>query len=242
MQVYIGYDAREADAFRVARSSLIRHLSEHVSVHALVLQQVQADDLYRRPTERIAGRMIDVLSRRSDYRGECSTEFALSRFLVPHLAKSGWAAFIDCDVLVRRDFCELFKLCDPSKALMCVQHDYRPTEDTKMDDQKQSPYFRKNWSSVMVFNCDHPANKRLTIDYFNNATGLVLHQFGWLADDDIGALPQEWNVLVGETKGVDDPAIVHFTRGAPNFNGYEQQPFADEWRAELAVGALSLPG
>lgn len=231
--IYIGYDQRERDAFAVARSSLLRHLSDHIPVHALVLQQLQADGLYARPTERISGRLIDVLSRRADYNGAMSTEFALSRFLVPRLAKTGWAAFTDCDVLLRADFAKAFDLCDPSKALMCVQHNHQPETGLKMDGQLQTAYPRKNWSSVMFFNCGHPANRRLTLDYFNTASGKDLHQFAWLKVDEIGGLPLEWNYLVGEQEEMRDPALVHFTRGIPSMKGYENQPFADEWRAEL---------
>lgn len=231
--IFIGYDQREQDAFHVARSSLLRHLSVHIPVRSLVLQQLQADGFYVRPTERVAGRLVDVLSRRPGYGGYMSTEFALSRFLAPFLARTGWVAFTDCDVLVRKDFAELFRLCEPSKALMCVKHQHQPSEDLKMDGQVQTAYARKNWSSVMVFNCDHPAMQRLTLQYFNTAPGIDLHQLRWLEDDEIGALPPEWNYLVGEDEPMANPALVHFTNGIPSMKGYENQPFADEWRSEL---------
>ncbi len=229
--IYIGYDPREADAYAVARGSLLRHLSEPISVHGLVLAQLQCDGLYTRPIERIAGRLFDVKSRRPDYSGAMSTEFALSRFLVPHLAQTGWALFMDCDMLVRRDVAQLFALADPSKAVMCVQHDYMPSHREKMDGQIQTPYGRKNWSSLMLFNCDHPANAGLTLDLVNNATGKDLHQFCWLEDSHIGALPATWNFLVGESQWDADAAVVHFTSGVPSMTGYEKVAYADEWRA-----------
>ncbi len=220
--IYIGYDPREADAYAVARGSLLRHLTQPISVHGLVLAQLQCDGLYTRLIERIAGRLIDVKSRRQDYSGTMATEFALSRFLVPHLAQSGWALFMDCDMLVRRDIVQLFALADPSKAVMCVQHDYQPSRREKMDGQAQTPYPRKNWSSLMLFNCDHPANAGLTLDLVNNASGKDLHQFCWLEDSHIGALPQTWDA---------DAAVVHFTSGVPSMTGYESVAYADEWRA-----------
>lgn len=228
--VYIGFDAREADAFAVCRASLLRHMKESIPVHSLVLQQLIADGLYRRPTERMAFGLVDVLSRRPDYDGRMSTEFAISRFLVPHLAKSGWALFMDCDMLVRADIGKVFDLADESKALMCVKHDYRPSKREKMDGQVQTPYPRKNWSSFMLFNCDHPANKGLTLDLVNTVPGKDLHGFCWLKDEQIGALPQEWNFLVGH----NDPAVVHFTEGVPSMKGYEKSLFAEEWLGELA--------
>lgn len=229
--IYIGYDPREADAFAVCRGSLLRHLTGSIPVHSLVLAQLQADELYRRPIEKISGRMIDVKSRRSDYNGEMSTEFAISRFFVPMLARDGWALFMDSDMLVRRDIGELFALVDPSKAVMCVQHSYAPSRREKMRGQLQTPYRRKNWSSLMLFNCNHVANARLTLNMLNESPGKYLHQLCWLKDSEIGALPAEWNFLVGETPPVDDPAIVHFTNGVPARRGYETCDYADEWRA-----------
>ncbi len=236
--VYIGYDRRETDAYSVARRSLMGHrLPERgnpIPVRMLSLPELQKSGIYTRPTLRQGNRLIDGPSVRPDYNGNMSTEFAISRFFVPHLAKEGWALFMDCDMLVRRDIGELFALADPSKALMCVQHDYQPSKREKMDGQIQTPYPRKNWSSLMLFNCDHPANKALTLELLNTAPGYQLHQFCWLRDADIGALPQDWNMLIGECELMPDPAIAHFTLGTPDLAGYESQPFADEWRAELA--------
>lgn len=229
--IYIGYDPREADAYAVCRGSLLRRLSVSIPIHGLVLTQLQVDGHYTRPIERVSGRMIDVKSRRADYNGAMSTEFAISRFFVPMLAKTGWALFMDSDMLVRKDLAALFALADPSKAVMCVKHDYVPTQNVKMDGQPQTAYGRKNWSSLMLWNCDHPANKRLTMAMLNNLPGIELHNFCWLHEPEIGALPAEWNYLVGESARCDDPAIVHFTNGVPSMRGYEDAEFAQEWRA-----------
>ena len=49
----------------------------------------------------------------------------------------------------------------------------------------------------MLMNCDKC--KSLTPDYVNSDTGLQLHQFKWLENDDlIGEIPLEWNWLVDE--------------------------------------------
>lgn len=229
--IYIGYDPREADAYSVCRGSLLRNLSQHIPVHGLVLTQLQVDGLYTRPIERISGRLIDVKSRRPDYNGAMSTEFAISRFFVPMLAKEGWALFMDSDMLVRADVASVFSLCDSTKAVMCVKHNHKPTQDVKMDGQQQTAYDRKNWSSFMLFNCEHPANSILTLDLLNNASGKDLHAFCWLEDHHIGALPPEWNYLVGENAPCTNPAVVHYTNGVPPRKGYENCEFADEWRA-----------
>ena len=74
------------------------------------------------------------------------------------LAQTGWALFVDCDVVFRGS--PLAMPLDDSKAVMVVKHRPLPAEGTKMDGQAQQAYSRKNWSSVIAFNCDHPANRR----------------------------------------------------------------------------------
>ncbi|MBX3482529.1 hypothetical protein [Phenylobacterium sp.] len=225
--IYIGYDPREAAAYSVAVSSLSRHLSEFIPSHALVLDDVQARGLYRRPTERRDGRLWDVISD-----APMSTEHACARFLVKHLAKGGWVLFMDGDVLVRGDLAPLFDQFDPAMALYCVKHRYDPPAVGKMDGQVQTRYARKNWSSVMAINCDHPANRALSLDLINTAPGRDLHRLCWLPDELIGELSPAYNHLVGHNDGALDPLVVHFTEGLPDMPGYEDCAFAEEWRAE----------
>ena len=225
--IWIGYDPREVEAFAVCRHSLRRH-APNIPIHAVVLDELRAAGLSRRPTSKRDGKMWDDISE-----APCSTQFAISRFLTPHLAHEGWALFMDCDILARTDVNKLFALVDPSKAVMCVQHpNYTPPDAVKMDGQLQLLYARKNWSSVTLFNCSHPANARLTVGIVNQVPGRDLHRFAWLNDDEIGALPPEWNFLVGVSDPSIDPALVHFTSGGPWFEGYENVPYADEWKAE----------
>jgi lipopolysaccharide biosynthesis glycosyltransferase len=238
--IYIGFDAREVSAFVVARSSIRNRLTSRIPIHGLVLPVLQEAGIYRRPTERHFGKLQDVLSRRNDYNGQISTEFALSRFLTPHLARTGLALFMDCDMLVHADLCELFDHCefdDPGKAVYCVKNNHRPAAQRKMDDQLQTHYERKNWSSVLMFDCDHSANKALTLDVVNNAPGLFLHGLRWLADADIGELGPEWNYLVGHTDANVEPKIIHHTDGSPCMTAFENAPFADDWRRELWLWA-----
>lgn len=233
--VWIGFDPREAAAFAVCRHSLRRHASKPINVHGLVLADVEERGLYTRPIEyrqSAADRplMWDVISDAA-----MSTQHANARFLVPHLAKEGWALFCDGDILWRGDVHKLFDQLEPSKAVYCVKHNYAPAASIKMDGQVQTNYGRKNWSSVMVFNCGHPANRSLTLGLIDRAPGRELHALCWLADCDIGELGPEWNYLVGHTKlpkGVE-PVAVHMTSGTPDMPGYENCEYADEWRAEL---------
>ena len=238
--IWIGWDPRERDAFEVARHSMLRHMTQPISVHKLVLNDLVERGLYTRPTLRLMidknhDKLIDVLSARDDYDGSCSTEHAIARFLVPMLAQTGWAMFTDGDVLFRGDVCEAFEGLDPSKAVYCVQHRHEPPEIEKMDGQVQTRYRRKNWSSFMIFNCDHPANRSWTgvSAIVNKLPGRDLHAFCWLDNHEIGALDRKWNHLVGWSDPQIKPAMVHFTEGLPNMPGYEACDYADEWRSEL---------
>lgn len=242
--IYIGFDSRETPAFAVAAHSAKRHMiHRNIPVRGLVLQKLQTSGLYTRPTEpwykpdgtRV---LIDKLSARDDYDGAMSTEFAISRFLVPHLARTGWALFMDCDMLVRDDLAHLFALADDRFAVMCVKHDHQSAHSVKMDNQPQTNYHRKNWSSVMLFNCDHPSNRKLTLEMVNSAPGRDLHRFCWLADSEIGSLPLAWNWLAGESPDHPNPKIVHHTLGSPCLKGYENAPYASEWRQNLELWGL----
>ncbi|MEM9681643.1 MAG: glycosyltransferase [Pseudomonadota bacterium] len=233
--VWIGFDGREVDAFAVARSSIYRRSPIKTKVYALVLADLQAAGLYTRPTSKRAGLLWDNISD-----AEMSTEFANSRFLVPYLCGyRSWAVFMDCDMLLRAPISDVFKFRDPSKAVMCVQHNHVPTNTEKMDGQVQSQYARKNWSSFMLLNCEHPSNRQLTPGLVNELPGRDLHAFCWLDDDEIGELGPEWNYLVGHSDPSIDPKCVHFTEGGPWFAGYENVEYADEWRDELRRWAMS---
>lgn len=225
--IYVGYDPREQAAYSIALSTAQRHLTTFVPTHGLFLGHLMNQGLYRRPIGWRDGNMWDVISD-----APMSTEHACARFLVKELARTGWALFMDGDVLVRGDLTELFDGLDPDKALYCVHHRYEPDATVKMDGQTQTRYARKNWSSVMAINCDHPANEALTLDLINTAPGRDLHRFCWLQDDLIGELDPKFNFLVGHTDPAIEPVICHFTEGLPDMAGYEDVPYADEWRAE----------
>lgn len=233
LQIFVGYDPREAEAYSVARESIRARLTQPIKVRGVVLDELKGMGLYRRPTEKRDAKLWDSISQ-----APMSTEFAISRFLVPHLAGStGWALFADCDILCRTNLVRIMDHADASKAVMVVKHDYAPSASVKMDGQEQTRYARKNWSSVMLFNLEHVSNINLTVDLVNSVPGRDLHRFCWLNDDEIGELPTEWNFLVGHTDPNIVPKIVHFTEGGPWMAGYENVPFADEWRGERNLWA-----
>ncbi|MCB1463583.1 MAG: glycosyltransferase [Nitratireductor sp.] len=217
-RVYIGWDSREDIAYQVARHSLLKHASIPVDVIPIKLPDLVDQGLYTRE--------IDPLA---------STEFTYSRFLTPHMAGfEGWALFVDCDFLFFGDVAELAAYQKPEYAVACVKHDYTPKESTKMDGQVQTVYPRKNWSSFMLFNCAHPSTKKLTVEAVNSQTGAYLHRMQWAADDEIGEVPTEWNWLEGwnEEPATGTPKAVHYTRGGPWFENWQDVAYAQQWKAE----------
>jgi hypothetical protein len=215
--VYIGWDSREPIAYDVAKASILKHASGPIRIEPIVLEDLVKRGVYTRE--------IDPLA---------STEFTYSRFFTPWLAGfKGWALFCDCDFLFFSDIRKLSSFLDPSKAVLCVKHDYRPKEGLKMDGKVQTSYPRKNWSSFMLFNCAHPSTRRLTPECINRETGAYLHRMQWAADEEIGELPTEWNWLEGwnEKPASGYPHAVHFTNGGPWFKNWQEVDYADEWRA-----------
>ena len=212
-KVFIGYDPREAVAYSVLAHSIHARASAPVAIVPLMLKE-------------LAG----VLTR--ERHPLQSTDFSFSRFLTPFLSDyADWSVFMDCDMLVLDDIARLFALRDERYAVMVVKHDHVPREQKKFLDQPQTPYQKKNWSSVMLFN--NSRCRALTPEYVNTASGLELHQFKWLADDGlIGEVPPRWNHLVGYHAPRSDASLVHYTLGGPYFDEYRDCEYADEWRRE----------
>lgn len=214
LRVFIGYDPHESAAFYTLSHSILRRATIPVTIAPVMQSQLKG--LYTRP------------------RGPTeSTEFSLTRFLVPALSEfRGWSVFMDCDMLCRVDIAglqaEIERQAD--KAVLVCKHDYVPKTERKFLDQVQTKYPRKNWSSLMVMNNERC--RALTAQYVNSATGLELHRFAWLADAEIGGLPLEWNWLVGEYEYSANARIVHYTLGGPYFEAYRSCDYASEWFAE----------
>ena len=100
---------------------------------------------------------------------------------------------------------------------------------TKYLGNKNEDYPRKNWSSLILWNCDHPKNKGLTPEFIQNQTGSYLHRFSWLCDDEIGELSQEWNWLAIEYEENPEAKLIHYTLGTPCFKEYQLSSMSSEW-------------
>lgn len=224
LPVYIGYDPREHDAYMVAKHSIERRASAPVLITPIYLPQT--NPILHRPIELRNGRMYCPISE-----APMATEFAISRFCVPFMQKEGWAVFMDCDMLCIVDIAELFALADDRYAVMVVKHKHENGGDVKMDNQVQTYYNRKNWSSVILWNLSHPSHSRFQLRDLNSLPGRDMHGFFWLDDHEIGELPMEWNYLVGINSGA--ASILHYTLGTPNMPSYENCDFADLWFNEL---------
>lgn len=223
--VYIGYDSEQGDAaYRVCRESILDHASEPVHITRLDLDWLSRIGLYTRPYFRTGDQKYDGLDGKP-----FSTEFSFSRFLVPSLQPEGWAIFCDSDFLFLDDIAKLWALRDDQYAAMCVKHDYHPDEGVKMRGQRQVCYFRKNWSSLVMWNCDHPLAHVLTPLLANIKKGSYLHGFQWLEDYHIGAIPEAWNWLDGHSSEDIKPSAVHFTRGTPDMEGWGNTKYAGHW-------------
>lgn len=210
--IFVGYDPREAIAFHVCANSIIRNASQPVSIIPLAL------NLFKDYTETHT---------------DGSNQFIYSRFLVPHLMEfTGHAIFIDGDMIVRDDIVKLWELRDVTKDVQVVKHDYKTKMTEKYLGSKNEDYPRKNWSSVMIFNCSSYPTRKLTPAYIQKSTGAHLHRFEWADDSRIGELPIEWNWLPDEFGPNPDAKLLHYTLGTPSFHEFATTPMADEWHRE----------
>jgi len=214
--VFIGYDYRERAASNVLIDSLYQNSSTPLSITPIVTSQLEKQGLYYRKRDL-----------------KQSTDFSFTRFLVPKLMNySGWAIFMDCDMLCRTDISNLWSQRDDRFAMMCVKHEHNPSEKKKFQGEIQSSYPKKNWSSLMLMNCDRC--KKLTIDFVNTASGLDLHRFNWLeSDEEIGEIQGGWNFLI-DVQSFDErnknPDLIHWTLGGPWFK--DQRLMGGELAAE----------
>jgi lipopolysaccharide biosynthesis glycosyltransferase len=218
--IFIGYDPREAIAFHVCANSIIRQASRPVCIIPLALNLFQ-----------------DYKETHTDG----SNHFIYSRFLVPHLTDyTGWAIFIDGDMIVRGDITELWNLQNPYMDVMVVKHDYKTKMPVKYLGAKNEDYPRKNWSSVILWNCNSHPNRRLTPAFIENATGAELHRFTWLDDSRIGELPPEWNWLPDEYGENPEAKLLHYTLGTPCFQEFANTPQGSEWHRERILTEYCL--
>jgi hypothetical protein len=219
LPVYVGWDSREDIAYQVCEHSIKRR---DPGARSYLSNRKTCD-------------LTDCIAETQTNWPRQNSHSLDSLFLIYRITK-GWAVFCDCDFVWQVPTTELEQYCDDSKAVVCVQHDYTPKEGSmKMDGQVQTVYPRKNWSSMVLWNCAHPANKILTPEVLNKESGAFMHRFQWLADSEIGSLPHHYNWLVGWYKEPQDgaPKILHYTEGGPWFDGYRDCEYADVWKKEI---------
>jgi lipopolysaccharide biosynthesis glycosyltransferase len=209
VKIYIGFDQRESVAFHTFVQSLIDHASIPLDITPLA---------------------VKTLKGYEEKHKDKSNDFVYSRFLTPFLNDfKGWAIFVDGDMICQTDIKELLDLRDGSKALQVVKHDYKTKANQKYLGNINQDYPRKNWSSVILWNCEHPKHKLLTPDFIANESGKYLHRFSWLEDNEIGELPKEWNWLATEYPNNEQANIIHYTLGTPCFKDYRNTEMADIW-------------
>lgn len=216
IRLFVGHDPREAVAFNVFAHSVITRASEPVAIIPLALNTLKG--LY------------------TEEHTDGSNAFIYSRFLVPYLCDfDGWAIFADGDMLCQDDISMLWDQRDPEAAVQVVMYNYKTCESTKYLGAPNEDYPRKNWSSVILWNCGHPANKVLTPEFVAKQTGAFLHRFSWLARTEAKHVPLHWNWLAIEYPYLTKvkPSIVHYTLGTPCFEGYAERDYGREWFREL---------
>lgn len=220
LKIFIGYDPVESVAWHTMAHSIFEKSSVPIAIIPINLANMKS--FYKRERD-----------------PKQSNEFSFTRFLVPFLCDfQGYALFFDCDMLLRSDISEILNVIEsqPNKAIYVVKHDYQPRDDIKYLNTVQYAYPRKNWSSVVLWNCAHPSNRKVTSDFVNTSTAMDLHRFTWLKDSEIGDLDVRWNWLVGEYDNPPkDVKNVHWTVGGPYFDEYKNSDFSDEWFLEKSM-------
>jgi hypothetical protein len=213
--LYVGFDQREAAGYHTFCQSVLERSSVPVAFIPL------------------HGPMLESFDGQKDG----TNRFIYSRFLIPYLQHyNGWAIFADgSDMVVLDDIAKLWVLREQyqfNKALAVVKHDYKTKHRRKYIgtpmEADNADYPGKNRSSLMLWNCSHFANRRLTPDLVAESPGSFLHRFQWCSEDQIGDLPAEWNALSGE-QDVSSASLIHFTLGVPGFDHYKHCDGAEHW-------------
>ena len=207
--IFIGFDQKEAVVYHTFVQSLIDVSSVPLSITPL------------------AENNLNVYNEKHL---DGSNKFTYSRFLIPYLMGfEGWAVYFDGDMICLNDISLLTNNFDQKFAVMVVKHNYKTKQTKKYFGQKNEDYPRKNWSSVILWNCSHPQNKVLTPEFIDNKDGAFLHRFKWLNDNEIGELDKKWNWLAVEYEDISNPKLIHYTLGTPCFKEYKNTSFCDNW-------------
>ena len=222
--VFIGYDPREPIAYHVCCNSIIRNTKSLVNFVPVALTAFK--DIYQ------------------ETHTDGSNDFIYSRFLVPALLDYvGHGIFIDGDMLITGDISDLWDLRSHYHAVQVAKHEYKTKASKKYLGNKNEDYPRKNWSSVIIWNAGHYANRELIPSRIMTMTGSELHRFSWIPDDRIGEIPKEWNWLETEYPKNENAQLIHYTLGTPCFDEYKDTVTSELWHSELrnCLTPVSLP-
>ena len=202
VDIVVGFDQRESVAYHTFTQSVIENST--VPVRFLPLS-------------------MSFLSNYKEVHKDGSNDFIYSRFLVPYMMNfKGWAIYADGDMVCLEDIKKLWNLRDNKYAVQVVKHDYKTKITEKYWGNKNEDYPRKNWSSLILWNCEHKSHKVLTPDFIENQSGAFLHRFSWIKDEEIGSLDKEWNWLAMEYEEKKSINLIHYTIGTPCFKEYEK--------------------
>jgi lipopolysaccharide biosynthesis glycosyltransferase len=211
LKIFVGFDGKvEPVAYHTFCQSVIEKASIPVSFTPLAL---------------------NTLSDYKEIHTDGSNAFIYSRFLVPYLCGfKGMALFVDGDMICRTDIAEILWEHDQDEAVKVVKHYYQTKHPIKYLGSKNEDYPKKNWSSVMLWNCSHHLNKQLTPKFVMENKGKYLHRFEWLKhEDQVGKLDAAWNWLETEYEYNPDAKLIHHTLGTPCFKDYQSTDYAQEW-------------
>jgi lipopolysaccharide biosynthesis glycosyltransferase len=211
IRLVVGFDQREAVAYHVFVQSVIEKSSKPISFFPL---------------------SSNAISFYNEIHTDRSNAFTYSRFLTPCLMSfEGWAIYLDGDMVCQEDISLLWSLRDSSKAVQVVKHDYKTKSNKKYLNNINIDYPKKNWSSVIIWNCAHPKNRLLTPELISARDGKFLHRFMWLDEEDIGEIPVEWNWLAIEYPPNPNAKLIHYTLGTPCFSEYSHTEMSDIWHS-----------
>ena len=210
VDIVVGFDQRESVAYHTFTQSVIENST--IPVRFLPLS-------------------MSSLSNYKEVHKDGSNDFIYSRFLVPYMMNfKGWAIYADGDMVCLEDIKKLWNLRDNKYAVQVVKHDYKTKITEKYWGNKNEDYPRKNWSSLILWNCEHASHKILTPDFIQNQSGAFLHRFSWIKDEEIGSIDKEWNWLAMEYEEKKSINLIHYTIGTPCFKEYEKTSLSLYWK------------